>query len=101
MVDPRVREAAAMAMIGDGMLGVLEPKRHCRVWEFGPKPYQEFIEWFVEHPQITRLLGALEVGLGLWLASRQTAPQVASRREVAGPVDFGESRSEEVGRMAA
>src|SRR5262249_21884993 len=67
----RWNEVVAMSMIGDGVLAVLQPERHCRLWEFGPKGYRAVIEWCAQHPTATRLMGAAEVALGIWLGSRQ------------------------------
>ncbi len=70
-MEKRLKELLGMMMIGDGMLSLLDPKRHCLLWEIGPPPCREFIDEFVQHPGLTRLLGAVELGLGVWLASRQ------------------------------
>jgi len=60
-----------MLLIGDGILSLLEPKRHCLLWEVGPEPCRELIDQFVQHPAATRLVGAAEAALGLWIASQQ------------------------------
>jgi hypothetical protein len=43
-----------------------------RLWRFGPKAYRNFIDALADHPQATRLMGAAEAGLGVWLALRNT-----------------------------
>ena len=64
-------DVLGMLLIGDGLLSALRPRRHCLLWEVGPKPCRELIDEFAEHRQLTRAAGALELVVGLWLASRQ------------------------------
>ncbi len=64
----RLKDLAAMALIGDGVVGFLTPQQHCRLWEFGPKPCRDLVETFARRPNLTQLLAATEVGLGAWLA---------------------------------
>jgi len=73
----RTKEALAMLMVGDGLLAMTEPHRHCLLWKAGPRLWQEAVETFVEHPNITRALGAVELSLGFWLASRQEPDQAS------------------------
>lgn len=68
----RTMEMAAMLMIGDGLLAMVEPKRHCMLWKIGPAFCQNLMEDFIEHPGLTRVAGGVELALGLWLASKQT-----------------------------
>ena len=44
MVGRRLKEIAAMTMIGEGIIGALFPRRHTLLWKFGPKKYRRFIE---------------------------------------------------------
>ena len=71
MVEKQIKEMAAIVMIGDGVVALLTPERHCRLWKFGPRRYREVIAWFEERPHVTRLFSAAEIGLGVWLALRQ------------------------------
>src|SRR5262245_39226105 len=95
MVAQRVKETVAMAMIGDGVLALLEPERHCRLWELGPRGLRQGVRWCAEHPAATRLVGALELGLGIWLGSRQQG--TGPRREL----DRAEKALAEPARPAA
>jgi hypothetical protein len=70
-VSRRINELAAIAMVGDGVVGLVAPRRHSLLWKFGPDGYQEAIRWFAERPSLVRLLAAAELGLGLMLALRQ------------------------------
>lgn len=70
-MNKRLKEVAGMSLIGDGVLTLLDPQRHCLLWEIGPQPCREFIDEFAQHPTLTRVIGALEIVLGLWLATHQ------------------------------
>lgn len=70
-MDRRIKELVAIAVIGDGVVGLLAPRRHSLLWKFGPEGYQEALRWFAEHPGVVRLLAAAELGGGIWLALRQ------------------------------
>jgi len=59
-------------MIGDGVMGFFKPKWHSLLWDMGPGPFRKLMEELAEHPDNARLLYAIELGLGTWLASRQT-----------------------------
>src|SRR5262245_3977842 len=37
MVGRRLKEIAAMAIIGEGIIGALFPRRHLHLWKFGPR----------------------------------------------------------------
>ena len=67
----RLKEVLGMSMIGDGVLTVLDPQRHCLLWEIGPQPCREAIDEFVKHPTMARVAGAIEIVIGVWLASHQ------------------------------
>jgi hypothetical protein len=66
----QVKDLAAVALIGDGVVGLLEPRAHCLHWRIGPKPFRRLIDAFVAHPNLTRTLAGIEAGLGIWLAAR-------------------------------
>lgn len=64
-------ELVAILMIGDGVLALLQPRRHMRLWNTGPEPWRKLCAYFEERPAQTMAVGALSIGFGLWLASRQ------------------------------
>ena len=49
-------------MIGDALVTVIDPQRHCRLWMKGPEKWRQFVNLFVQHPGIAR--GLLLVNLG-------------------------------------
>jgi hypothetical protein len=75
-VRDRLIDVAAAALVGDGVLGVLMPERRLRVWYRGPGWWERTLGSLLRHPAWTRALAAAEVGVGVWLASRErTAPE--------------------------
>lgn len=65
------KEALAILMIGDGVLGLAAPRRHSLLWRFGLKSYKRIMADFAERPILVRLLSAASIGAGLWLALSQ------------------------------
>jgi len=70
----RTKETIAMLMIGDGLLAVVEPRRHCELWKAGPPFWRALVDPLVENPALARIVGAAEMAAGFWLASCQTSP---------------------------
>ena len=66
-----ILELVAIAMIGDGVLGVLFPKGHARLWKVGPQVWQDATEQFAKNPDATRIGSAIELLLGIVLAFAQ------------------------------
>lgn len=71
MIQQRIAEVAALLLVGDGVVGLMQPERHARLWRSGPRPYREAMQPFVRHPGLTRVAAAAEAAVGLWWASRQ------------------------------
>ncbi|MEW6638616.1 MAG: hypothetical protein AB1425_17580 [Actinomycetota bacterium] len=71
MDKKRFTELIAMLAIGDGVIALVAPRRHSLLWRFGPEGYRRAMEAFAERPALTRVLAAVEVAGGLWLALRQ------------------------------
>ncbi|MGB3681915.1 MAG: hypothetical protein WA990_05460 [Rubrobacteraceae bacterium] len=71
----RIKELGAIVVIGDGVVGLVAPRRHSLLWKFGPEGYQEALRWFAGRPVLVRFLAAADVaaelGLGLMLALKQ------------------------------
>lgn len=66
----RSAEMAAVFMIGDGLLGLLQPERHVALWRSDMRAVDGLVSPFVGHPARRRLYGFLQIGAGLLLASR-------------------------------
>ena len=67
----RLIEAFAIVTLGDGLIELLVPREHSRLWVVGPESTRRVAMWFVEEPDRMRVLGAAQVLLGVWLAFRQ------------------------------
>ncbi len=66
----RSGEMAAVFMIGDGLLGLLQPSRHVDLWRSDTKAVDLLVRNFVGKPTRRRWYGALQLAAGLALASR-------------------------------
>jgi hypothetical protein len=64
----RIQHFAAIALIGDGVMAMVQPSYYARVWKKGPKAWRVSMEWLAERPALTRAIGAAEVVGGvLWM----------------------------------
>lgn len=73
MAWKRIKEALAVLLIGDGIISVLEPRRHTKLWTGGPRGYRRAMHGIQDRPLIMQAMGLALIGAGLWLASRQKA----------------------------
>lgn len=67
----RAVEMAAIFMIGDGLLGLLQPKRHVELWESDAAGTEVLVAPFRDRPGRRRLYGALQIAAGLAIAAGQ------------------------------
>lgn len=66
----RGAEVAAMLMIGDGLIGVFQPKRHIPLWRSDFPPLRAVVSRFDGKPLIRRrLAGLAQVAIGLAMAA--------------------------------
>jgi hypothetical protein len=72
LVTRRLIETAALFLIGDGIMGLIKPRWHSRLWHFGPNLAKAATEELAEHPKTARAIYALEVGIGIAIASLST-----------------------------
>jgi hypothetical protein len=73
MAWKRIKEVLAVLLIGDGLISVLEPRRHTKLWVSGPKPYRSAMRPLDRKPILAQGVGVALIGFGFWLASRQKA----------------------------
>ena len=71
MAARRLKELVAIALIGDGVVGLAAPRRHSLLWDFGPWWYRQALEALASRPGLVRALAAVEAVGGLWLALSQ------------------------------
>lgn len=67
----RLKETFAVVTIGDGAIALLAPSEHSLLWEVGPEGARRLARFFADNPNYMRLLGAIQVAFGVWLAFRQ------------------------------
>lgn len=73
MTWKRIKEALALLLIGDGVIAMLEPRRHTRLWSGSPGTYRKMMRPFERKPLIAQAVGVALIGFGFWIASRQKA----------------------------
>jgi hypothetical protein len=67
----RAAEMAAIFMVGDGLVGLAQPRRHVDLWKHDALGAEKTVAPFVDRPGRRRLYAAAQIAAGLWLASRQ------------------------------
>ncbi len=71
MANKQIKETIGLALLGEGILGLIYPKKYSLLWKVGPEPLREAMEKAAENPELMRLIYAVEAGLGFWLAQSQ------------------------------
>lgn len=67
----RAGEMAAIFMVGDGLVGLLQPRRHVALWQRNALGAELAVRPFVGHPGRRRAYAVAQIAAGLLLASRQ------------------------------
>lgn len=67
----RAAEMAATFMIGDGLLGLVQPRRHVALWDRDAAGAEALVRPFVDRPGRRRLYAVIQIAAGLALAARQ------------------------------
>lgn len=62
-------EITGELLIGDGIVSLLLPTGHMRLWRdvSGARWWRASVDWFADHPQVTRIVGGAELAAGVWL----------------------------------
>lgn len=67
----RTAELSAIFMIGNGVVGLLQPRRHLELWTSDVPAIDAFVRADrARSPAKRRIYGLLQVGIGVLLASR-------------------------------
>ncbi len=74
----RLFELISLLFVGDAVLTVLNPQRHCLLWEIGPEPCRKTLHAFVDHPIAGRWAAIAQLAIACWIAERQE-PTVQER----------------------
>ncbi|PZQ61115.1 MAG: hypothetical protein DI544_05955 [Sphingomonas taxi] len=72
-VGARIVEMAAIFMVGDGLIGLTQPRRHVALWQERALGAERAVRPFVGRPGRRRLYALLQIAAGLALAARQRA----------------------------
>ena len=67
----RLLELAGLILIGDGLMGLICPRRHTLLWHVRPQLAKAVTEELADHPQTARANYAAELAAGVVLASIQ------------------------------
>ena len=76
-MQKRLLELAGLILIGDGLMGLIFPRRHSLLWHVGPELAKAVTEELADHPQTARAIYAAELALGVALASTQLSNSLA------------------------
>jgi len=90
MTGRRLLELLAIGMIGEGMAGLLRPRRYLLLWRFGPRWYRKCLEGLAEDRRTMRLLCLAELTAGLWLSLRETETDVGAEPDRCGARNPGD-----------
>ncbi|KQM66975.1 MULTISPECIES: hypothetical protein [unclassified Sphingomonas] len=71
LLSRRAAEMAATFMIGDGLLGLLQPGRHVALWQDRAGGAEWLVRPFVDRPTLRRAYAVAQIAAGLALAARQ------------------------------
>ena len=72
MTTRRLVQLGALFLIGDGVMGLLKPRWHSALWNFGPELARAATEELAAHPKTARAVYLSEAIAGILLASQQT-----------------------------
>jgi hypothetical protein len=75
----RAGEMAAVFMIGDGLLGMLQPTRHVDLWRSDVAAVDLLVRPFADHPARRRWYGALQLAAGVALAAAMRASRHSAK----------------------
>lgn len=82
MALKEIKELIGLAMIGEGIVGLIEPKKYSLFWKLGFKPLEKLKRKAADNPETTRLFYAAEAGLGFWLAKGQLDRSIENKKRL-------------------
>lgn len=68
---PRVAEMAAIFMVGDGLVGLVQPRRHIDLWKHDALGAEKTVAPFINRPGRRRAYALAQIAAGLFIASKQ------------------------------
>ena len=67
----RAKHFAAMVLIGDGVMALIQPVADANAWKRGPKPWRDLMHGLSKRPNLTRAIGATQIAAGIYWAFKQ------------------------------
>ncbi|HEY9137446.1 MAG TPA: hypothetical protein VIM67_04180 [Terriglobus sp.] len=61
----RLKHAAAIALIGDGIVGAIHPTHDAQFWKKGPASWRRGMRWCQRHPNATRMFAIAQAAVAL------------------------------------
>ena len=62
----RWKHFAVTALIGDGVMALVSPRRDAKAWECGPAPWCRLMRALQDRPGMTRAIGVAQIAGGVW-----------------------------------
>jgi len=78
---------AAMVLIGDGVMAVINPQHDAESWKHGPRLWQEAMQKMRKHPTLTRIVGLGQIVAGVSIALHEHRSKRPARLHDAGSED--------------
>jgi hypothetical protein len=79
-----IAETLAMGLIGQAAVAMAMPRRHVRLWRFGPRWYRRLVKRTSHRPLLVRTVAAFEFALGMiWVyrITQRSAPDRQRRKK--------------------
>lgn len=68
----RLKHAAAIALIGDGIVGAVHPTHSAQFWKKGPAGWRSGMRWCQRHPNATRIFAIAQAAAALmWVLQEE------------------------------
>lgn len=77
LIGRRLLRAGGLVLIGDGLLGLVRPRRPSLLSHFGPELARAVTEELRDYPQLSRSIQLAKVAVGLVLAIGRISRDVA------------------------
>jgi len=75
LTSNRWKHFVAMALIGDGVMAVVQPHRDASAWSAGPRPLRKLKRALNRRPALIRWIGAAQVVVAVYWALKQEQPR--------------------------
>jgi hypothetical protein len=70
LAPKRWKHFVAMALIGDGVMAAIHPKRDATAWAAGPAPWRALMQALHDRPNLTRAIAVAQIAGGVYWALR-------------------------------